>query len=226
MGERKRRKAKQRTRQRRRRSAVAHDRRPGRAARAWPLRSGARQRQLRRRLHRQYQGREVAPDRRGRSEDPVQSRASRRHRRRPAHGRRRRHSGADPAQVLRQGNRQARLHAAGAGRIRHRPIVHAGRRQLAADHPRHLCRRDRARRADADRLARRAERQRLARRVGQADRAAPPAGVHRPRQEEAVARANSSAGSTSCASRSRTRSTSGANGASRAITRCRSPAAR
>ena len=110
---------------RQRRSAVAHDRRPGRAARAWPLRSGARQRQLRRRLHRQYQGREVAPDRRGRSEDPVQSRASRRHRRRPAHGRRRRHSGADPAQVLRQGNRQARLHAAGAGRIRRRPIVHA-----------------------------------------------------------------------------------------------------
>ena len=52
------------------------------------------------------------------------------------------------------------------------------------------------------------------------------AGVHRPRQEEAVARTSSSAGSTSCASRSRTRSTSGANGASPAITRCRSPAAR
>ena len=35
---------------------------------------------------------------------PAQSRASRRGRRRPARGRRRRHPGADPAQVLRQGS--------------------------------------------------------------------------------------------------------------------------
>ena len=61
----------------------------------------------------------------GRSADPVQPRTSRRHRRRSAHGRRRRHSGADPAQVFRQGSDAARLHAAGARPIRRRPIVHA-----------------------------------------------------------------------------------------------------
>ena len=36
---------------------------------------------------------------------------------------------------------EARLHPAGAGPIRHRPVVHAARDELAADHPRHLCRR-------------------------------------------------------------------------------------
>ena len=46
--------------------------------------------------------------------DPLQSRASRRGRRRPAHGRRRRHPGADPAQVLRQEGGRTRLQAAGA----------------------------------------------------------------------------------------------------------------
>ena len=36
------------------------------------------------------------------------------------------------------------IHLAGARRIRRRPAVHAAGNQLAADHPRHLCRRDRA----------------------------------------------------------------------------------
>ncbi len=58
---------------------------------------------------------------------------------------------------------------------------------------------DRARGHAAARLARRADRQFDAGRVGQADRAGASAGVHRPRQEEIVARTSSSAGSTSCA---------------------------
>ena len=157
---------------------------PGTPLAARPVRSGARQGFLRRRIHRRHQGPQVAPDRRGRLAHPLQSGASRRGRRRPAHGRRRRHPGADPAQVFRQESRRARLQAAEAGRIRRRLSVHAARHQLAADHPRHLRRSDRARRADAARLARRADRQFDARRIGQADRADAHAGVHRPRQEE------------------------------------------
>ncbi len=69
---------------------------------------------LRRRIHRRHQGPQVAPDHRGRVAHPLQSRASRRGRRRSAHGRRRRHPGADPAQVFRQENRRTRHQAAGA----------------------------------------------------------------------------------------------------------------
>ena len=116
----------------------------------------------------------------------LQSRASRRGRRRSAHGRRRRHPGADPAQVLCQEDCRARLQIAGRRRIRRRLSVHAAGSELAADHPRHLCRGHCAREADAARLARRADRQFDARRVGQADRAEAHAGVHRPRQEEDV----------------------------------------
>ena len=58
-----------------------------------------------------------------------QSRTSRRGRRRSARRRRRRHPGADAAQVLRQEGGRARLHAAGAGRIRGRRAVHAARRR-------------------------------------------------------------------------------------------------
>ena len=67
-----------------------------------PVRSAPREGFLRRRLHRRHQGPQVAQDRRGRDRDPVQSRASRRGRRRPARRRRRRHPGADAAQVLRR----------------------------------------------------------------------------------------------------------------------------
>ena len=67
-----------------------------------PVRSAPRKGFLRRRLHRRHQGPQVAQDRRGRDRDPLQSRASRRGRRRPARRRRRRHPGADPAQVLRR----------------------------------------------------------------------------------------------------------------------------
>ena len=78
------------------------------------VRSAPRQGFLRRRLHRRHQGPQVAQDRRGRARDPVQPRASRRGRRRPARRRRRRHSGADPAPVLRAQGGRTRHHAAGA----------------------------------------------------------------------------------------------------------------
>ncbi len=68
-------------------------------------------------------------------------------------------------------------------------------------------------------------RQFLARRNRQADRARPHAGVHRPRRPYQDRRANSSAGSTSCASRFRRRSTSAATAASPATIRCRCRAA-
>ena len=145
----------------------------------------ARQGFLRRRLHRRHQGPQVAPDRRGRARDRLQSRAPRRGRRRSARRRRRRHPGADPAQASSPRRpRQHRLHAARARRIRGRRAVHAARSGLAAGDPRHLCADDQARGHDAARLARRADRQLDARRKREADRAGAPAGVHRPRQED------------------------------------------
>ena len=75
---------------------------PGMPAASGPVRSCARQGFLRRRLHRRYQGPQVASDRRGRADDPGQSGASRRGRRRSARRRRRRHPGADSARLLRQ----------------------------------------------------------------------------------------------------------------------------
>ena len=114
----------------------------------------------------------------------MQSGTPRRGRRRPTYGRRRRHSGADPSQILCQEDRRTRHQAAETGRVCCRLSVHAARYQLAADHPRHLRRGDRTARADTARLARGADRQFDTRLLGQADRARAPAGVHRPRQEE------------------------------------------
>ena len=70
------------------------------AAGLWPLRSGAGKGFLRRRLHRQHQGQEIASDHLRCDQHSLQSRTSRRGRRRPAGGRRRRHPGADPARLL------------------------------------------------------------------------------------------------------------------------------
>ena len=180
---------------------------------------------LRRRLHRQHQGQEVAPDRLRRAQHPVQSRASRRGRRRSARRRRRRHPGADPARLLRPQGGRARLHAAGARRLCGRRAVHAAGEGVAQSHPEHHRRPDQGRRTDAARLARRADRQFLARRDRQADRACQHAGVHRPRRAYQGSRTSSSAGSTSCASRFRRRSTSAATAASPAIIRRRCRAA-
>ena len=180
---------------------------------------------LRRRLHRQYQGQEVAPDRLRRAQHSLQSRAPRRGRRRSARRRRRRHPGADSARLLRAQGRRDRLPAAQARRLRGRRAVHAARDRLAQRHQEHHRRPDQGRATDAARLARRAGRQFLARRNRQADRARPHAGVHRPRRRISRPRTNSSAGSTSCASRSRRRSISAATAASPAITRCRCRAA-
>ena len=155
--------------------------RPGRAG---TLRSCARQGFLRRRLHRRHQRQEVAPDGRGRDRHSLQSGASRGGRCRPARRRRRRHPGADPAQVLRQEGASARFRVAETRRIRGRRAVHATRSGLASGDPRHLFPDDQARRHGAPRLARRADRQLHARRIGEADRARAPAGVHRSRQED------------------------------------------
>ena len=73
-----------------------------------PVRSQARVRRLRRRLHRRPQGRHLAPDRQGRALHPREPRASRRGGRRPDRGRRRRHPDPDPARVPRRGVRRAR----------------------------------------------------------------------------------------------------------------------
>ena len=180
---------------------------------------------LRRRLHRQHQGQEVAPDRLRRDQHPLQPRTSRRRRRRSARRRRRRHSGADSARLLRAQGRRDRLPAAEARRICHRRAVHAARNGVAQSHQEHHRRPDQGGRPDAARLARRADRQFLARRDREADRALPHAGVHRPQRRRPRPRTSSSAGSTSCASRSRRRSISAATAASPAIIRCRCRAA-
>ena len=80
--------------------AAIAQKRPSRRLRS--LRSDARARCLRRRLHRQPQEQQVAEDRPERSRDPREPRASRRRGRRSADGRRRRHHGADPAHLLRR----------------------------------------------------------------------------------------------------------------------------
>ena len=100
-----------------------------------PVRPAPREGFLRRRLHRRHQGPQVAQDRRGRDRDPVQSRASRRGRRRPARRRRRRHPGADAAQVLRPQGGGTRHHAAGARPLCGRLGVHAARSGMAEGHP-------------------------------------------------------------------------------------------
>ena len=87
---------------------------------------------LRRRLHRQHQGQEVASDRLRRDQHSLQPRTSRRCRRRPARRRRRRHPGADPARLLRAQGRRDRLQAAEARRIRHRRAVHAEAKRRGA----------------------------------------------------------------------------------------------
>ena len=137
---------------------------------------------LRRRLHRQHQGQEVASDRLRRDQHPLQPRTSRRGRRRSARRRRRRHPGADPARLLRAQGRRDRLQAAEARRIRGRRAVHAEGDGVAQSHQEHHRRPDQGRRPDAARLARGADRQFLARRNRQADRACPHAGVHRPQR--------------------------------------------
>ena len=131
----------------------------------------------------------------------LQSRASRRGRRRSARRRRRRHPGADPAQVLRRARPSElgfTLPEPGDYARRRRCSCRAtrtGGRSSATSMPRRSPRRG----PDAARLARRADRQFDARRIGEADRAVPHAGVHRPRQEDQRPRTSSSAGSTSCA---------------------------
>ena len=137
---------------------------------------------LRRRLHRQHQGQEVASDHLRRAQHSLQPRASRRGRRRSARRRRRRHPGADPARLLRAQGRRDRLPAAESRRIRDRRAVHAEGYGLAQSHQEHHRRPDQGRRPDAARLARRADRQLLARRNRQADRTRPHAGVHRPQR--------------------------------------------
>ena len=102
------------------------------AARRRSLRSRARKGFLRRRLHRQHQGQEVAPDRLRRAQHSLQSRTSRRGRRRPARRRRRRHSGADPARFLRAQGHGDRLQAAEARRLCGRRAVHAAARRRGA----------------------------------------------------------------------------------------------
>ena len=139
---------------------------------------------LRRRLHRQHQGQEVASDRLGRALDPLQSRASRCGRRRPALRRRRRHPGADPACLLQAQGRRDRLPVARSRRIRDRRPVHAQGHRLAEGHPEHHRQRDQGRGHDAARLARRADRQLLAWRHRQADRALSHAGLHRPQRRD------------------------------------------
>ena len=137
---------------------------------------------LRRRLHRQHQGQEVASDRLRRDQHSLQPRASRRGRRRSARRRRRRHSGADPARLLLAQGRRDRLPAAGARPLRDRCAVHAEGDGVAKGDPEHHRRTDQGRRPAAARLARRADRQLLARRNRQADRTRQHAGVHRPQR--------------------------------------------
>ena len=60
---------------------------------------------------------------------------------RSAHGRRRRHPGADPAQVFRARSRSNRLRAAEPGEYAVGYLFMPQRHELATDHPRHLCRR-------------------------------------------------------------------------------------
>ena len=154
---------------------------------ARPLRSRARQGFLRRRLHRRHQGPQVAPDRRGRAADPLQSRAPRRGRRRSARRRRRRHPGADPAQVLRPQGQGARHHAADARRVRRRRAVHAARPRAARDRAQDLRAGRGAGRPEDPRLAHRhPDRQFDARRIGEADRTLPHASVHWTREKEAL----------------------------------------
>ena len=137
---------------------------------------------LRRRLHRQHQGQEVASDRLRRDQHSLQPRTSRRGRRRSARRRRRRHSRADPARLLLAQGRRDRLPAAGARPLRHRRAVHAEGNGVAKGDPEHHRRTDQGRRPAAARLARRADRQLLARRNRQADRTRQHAGVHRPQR--------------------------------------------
>ncbi len=152
------------------------------AARRRPLRSQPRKGFLRRRLHRQHQGQEVASDRLRRDQHSLQSRTPWRGRRRSACWRWRRHPGADSAQLLCAQGRGNRLSAAGTGRICHRCAVHAARDGVAQCHQEHRCRSDQGRGPDAARLARGADRQFIARRDRQADRAQPYAGIHRPQR--------------------------------------------
>ena len=194
-------------------------------ARRGSLRSRAGEGFLRRRLHRQHQGQEVASDRLRRAQHSLQPRASRRGRRRSARRRRRRHPGADSARLLRAQGGRDRLPAAEARRLRGRRAVHAEGHGVAQGHQEHHRRPDQGRRTDAARLARRADRQFLARPDRQADRARPHAGVHRPQRRGERPTTNSSDGSTSCASRFRRRSISAATAGWPAITRCRCRAA-
>ena len=124
-------------------------------------------------------GQQVAPDRRGRAADPLQPRTPRRGRCRSARRRRRRHPGADPAQVLRPQGQGARHHAARARRVRHRRSLHAARRGAPRDRAQELrAGRDAGRPGDPRLAQRHADRQFDARRDGEADRALPHASFH------------------------------------------------
>ena len=116
------------------------------SARRGSLRSLAGKGFLRRRLHRQHQGQEVAPDRLRRAQHSLQPRAPRRGRRRSARRRRRRHPGADPARLLRAQGGRDRLPAAEARRLRRRRAVHAEGDGVAQSHQEHHRRPDQGRR--------------------------------------------------------------------------------
>ena len=191
------------------------------------LRSGTRQGFLRRRLHRRHQGPQVAPDRRGRVAHPLQPGAPRRGRRRPAHGRRRRHPGADPAQIFRQGSEPDSASSCRSPANTRSAICSCRRtpnwRQIIRDIYAEVIAREGL---YAARLARacRPTTRRSVNRSSRPSRSTCKCSSAAARRNSP--RTNSSAGSTSCASRSPTRSTAGATGARRAIIRCRSPAAR
>ena len=101
------------------------------AGRPGPLRSAQRARCLRRRLHRPDEGREVAPDRQGRSGHAREPDASRRRRRRSADGRRRRRAGADSGPLLPRGDGEAGHRTAARRPLWRRPLVHAAGRGAA-----------------------------------------------------------------------------------------------
>ena len=180
---------------------------------------------LRRRLHRQHQGQEVASDRLRRDQHSLQPRTSRRGRRRSARRRRRRHSGADPARLLRAQGRRDRLQAAGARPLRDRRAVHAEGDGVAKGDPEHHRRTDQGRRPACCSAGATCRPTTL--------RSAKPSSRPSPTtcrcSSAATARrrprTSSSAGSTSCASRSRRRSISAATAGWPAITRSRCRAA-
>ena len=168
----------------------------------------------------------VAQDRQGRAGDPGEPRASRRGRRRPDRGRRRRHPHPDPARLPPGGVRQAQHQAAEARPLRRRPPLHAAGRAAAralrarvdAHHPRGG--------PGVPGLALGAGRQLVPVGDGEGHRAGAPADLHRPAEGDEGSARSSSAGSISSARSSPTPSTTPTRTATSATTPCRCRAAR